>query len=183
MLCRVRGWASGASGVSGESGVSGASGGDDGDTLTAGYEFGGTGGPGGNFDWRVTQLPGSGATILNTSFSVIQNEAQTATQTIVNGQVDVRNLTIDQGGILEIRGPNPCVIRASGDVIINGKIKIRGVSNRGVVTFNTTSLPETGVGLPGIYLIWLLVLVLLYPICRWFAGLKQRGSGWWWSYL
>jgi uncharacterized membrane protein len=39
------------------------------------------------------------------------------------------------------------------------------------------------VGLPGIYLIWLLVLVLLYPICRWFAGLKQRGSGWWWSYL
>ena len=32
-------------------------------------------------------------------------------------------------------------------------------------------------------LIWLLVLVLLYPICRWFAGLKQRGSGWWWSYL
>ena len=26
------------------------------------------------------------------------------------------------------------------------------------------------------------VLVLLYPVCRWFAGLKQRGSGWW-SYL
>jgi uncharacterized membrane protein len=44
-------------------------------------------------------------------------------------------------------------------------------------------LPKTGVGLPGIYLIWLLVLALLYPICRWFAGLKQRGSGWWWSYL
>jgi uncharacterized membrane protein len=47
----------------------------------------------------------------------------------------------------------------------------------------TASLPKTGVGLPGIYLIWLLVLALLYPICRWFAGLKQRGSGWWWSYL
>jgi uncharacterized membrane protein len=44
-------------------------------------------------------------------------------------------------------------------------------------------LPTTGIGLSGIYLIWLLVLVLLYPICRWFAGLKQRGSGWWWSYL
>ena len=24
---------------------------------------------------------------------------------------------------------------------------------------------------------------LLYPLCRWFAGLKQRGTGWWWSYL
>jgi uncharacterized membrane protein len=47
----------------------------------------------------------------------------------------------------------------------------------------TASLPKNGVGLPGIYLIWLLVLVLLYPICRWFAGLKQRGRGWWWSYL
>jgi hypothetical protein len=47
----------------------------------------------------------------------------------------------------------------------------------------TATLPKTGVGLPGIYLIWLLVLALLYPICRWFAGLKQRGSGWWWSYL
>jgi uncharacterized membrane protein len=44
-------------------------------------------------------------------------------------------------------------------------------------------LPKTGVGLSGIYLIWLLVLALLYPICRWFAGLKARGSGWWWSYL
>jgi len=27
------------------------------------------------------------------------------------------------------------------------------------------------------------VLVLLYPVCRWFAGLKLRGTGWWWSYL
>jgi hypothetical protein len=24
---------------------------------------------------------------------------------------------------------------------------------------------------------------LLYPICRWFAGLKARGTAWWWSYL
>jgi uncharacterized membrane protein len=43
--------------------------------------------------------------------------------------------------------------------------------------------PDIGVGLGGIYLIWLLVLALLYPLCRWFAGLKGRGTGWWWSYL
>jgi uncharacterized membrane protein len=43
--------------------------------------------------------------------------------------------------------------------------------------------PEIGFGLPGVYLVWLIVLVLLYPLCRWFAGLKQRRGEWWWSYL
>ena len=46
-----------------------------------------------------------------------------------------------------------------------------------------TSTPAIGLSLPGIYFVWLLVLVVLYPICRWFAELKERGSGWWWSYL
>jgi uncharacterized membrane protein len=43
--------------------------------------------------------------------------------------------------------------------------------------------PEIGFGLAGVYLVWLLVLILLYPLCRWFAGLKTRRSEWWWSYL
>jgi uncharacterized membrane protein len=43
--------------------------------------------------------------------------------------------------------------------------------------------PRLGFSLPEVYLVWLLVLALLYPICRWFAGLRARGSGWWWSYL
>ncbi len=43
--------------------------------------------------------------------------------------------------------------------------------------------PDIGIGLAGIYLVWLLVLVLLYPLCRWFAGLKLRGRAWWWRYL
>lgn len=43
--------------------------------------------------------------------------------------------------------------------------------------------PEIGIGLGGIYLVWLLVLVLLYPVCRWFAELKSSRRGWWWSYL
>jgi uncharacterized membrane protein len=45
--------------------------------------------------------------------------------------------------------------------------------------FATT--PRLGFSLPEIYLVWLLVLAMLYPICRWFAG--ARGTGWWWSYL
>jgi uncharacterized membrane protein len=46
-----------------------------------------------------------------------------------------------------------------------------------------TSTPAIGLSLAGVYLVWLLVLALLYPICRWFAELKEDGSGWWWSYL
>jgi uncharacterized membrane protein len=45
------------------------------------------------------------------------------------------------------------------------------------------SNPKIGLGLPGVYLVWLLVLILLYPLCRWFAGLKARGAGAWWRYV
>jgi uncharacterized membrane protein len=40
-----------------------------------------------------------------------------------------------------------------------------------------------GLGLPGVYLVWLVVVVALYPLCRWFARIKQRRSEWWLSYL
>ncbi len=40
-----------------------------------------------------------------------------------------------------------------------------------------------GLSLPGVYAIWLGVVVTLYPLCHWFAGLKQRRKDWWLSYL
>lgn len=40
-----------------------------------------------------------------------------------------------------------------------------------------------GFGLPVVYAVWLLAVALLYPACRWFAGLKQRRSERWLSYL
>ena len=40
-----------------------------------------------------------------------------------------------------------------------------------------------GLSLPEIYTVWLLIVVALYLPCRWFAGLKQRRTEWWWSYL
>jgi uncharacterized membrane protein len=43
--------------------------------------------------------------------------------------------------------------------------------------------PTIGFSLPVIYVVWLIVLALLYPLCRWFAELKARGTGWYWSYL
>jgi uncharacterized membrane protein len=38
-------------------------------------------------------------------------------------------------------------------------------------------------GLVAIYLIWIAVVVLLYPACRWFAGVKARRREAWLSYL
>jgi uncharacterized membrane protein len=42
---------------------------------------------------------------------------------------------------------------------------------------------EWGYGLPGVYLAWLVVILILYPACRWFAALKRRRRDWWLSYL
>jgi uncharacterized membrane protein len=40
-----------------------------------------------------------------------------------------------------------------------------------------------GLGLSGIYAVWFAVVLALYPLCRWFAGIKQHRREWWWSYL
>jgi len=40
-----------------------------------------------------------------------------------------------------------------------------------------------GVGLSGVYLIWIAVIVCLYPLCRWVAAAKARRRNWWLSYL
>ena len=43
--------------------------------------------------------------------------------------------------------------------------------------------PGWGLSLPWIYLVWAIVVVLLYPLCRWFARVKQRHTAAWLSYL
>ena len=40
-----------------------------------------------------------------------------------------------------------------------------------------------GVSLPWVYVVTLLVVLALNPVCRWYAGVKQRRTEWWWSYL
>jgi len=40
-----------------------------------------------------------------------------------------------------------------------------------------------GVGLLGVYLIWLAVVAALYPLCRWIANVKARRKDWWLSYV
>jgi uncharacterized membrane protein len=50
-------------------------------------------------------------------------------------------------------------------------------------SFPVTQPPGWPVGLPWVYLIWAAVVVLLYPACRWWAGVKQRRQDAWLSYL
>ncbi|MEO8360030.1 MAG: heparan-alpha-glucosaminide N-acetyltransferase domain-containing protein [Vicinamibacteria bacterium] len=40
-----------------------------------------------------------------------------------------------------------------------------------------------GLSLGAVYAVWLTVLALSYPLCRWFAGVKERQTDWWLSYL
>ncbi|MGI9088881.1 MAG: hypothetical protein ACR2HH_14250 [Chthoniobacterales bacterium] len=42
---------------------------------------------------------------------------------------------------------------------------------------------DYGYGLLGVYLIWALIILLLYPACRWFAQLKQARRDPWLSYF
>jgi len=43
--------------------------------------------------------------------------------------------------------------------------------------------PGWGYSLPIVYLTWAFVVVAMYPLCRWFAAVKQRRSDAWLSYL
>jgi uncharacterized membrane protein len=40
-----------------------------------------------------------------------------------------------------------------------------------------------GVSLSGVYLIWIVVVAILYPYCRWVASVKARRTDWWLSYV
>ena len=52
------------------------------------------------------------------------------------------------------------------------------------VITDPASLPDWyGVGLPGVYLAWALVVALMYFPCRWFARLKESRTDWWLRYL
>jgi hypothetical protein len=119
----------------------------DGGVLKPNFDFDGNGGPGGDFDWEVgSAVVGSAPenVILDTTFTLITNANQTATQAVVNGVVNVRNFTIFQGSSVTAIGPNPLRILASGNVVIDGRLICKGSNNRGVATLDTTCIPEIG---------------------------------------
>lgn len=40
-----------------------------------------------------------------------------------------------------------------------------------------------GFSLPVVWLFWLGIVAMLYPLCKWFAGVKARRKDWWLSFL
>ncbi len=58
-----------------------------------------------------------------------------------------------------------------------------GFEARQFLTFSFFFPVGYGVGLPGVYLAWLLVIAALYPLCKWIAAVKGRRQDWWLSYL
>jgi len=112
--------------------------------LRAAFTFRGTGGPGGDFDWVVRD--GEIFFFDTTAQTVVGGPGgvPTTQQNATNGVVDVRNLTIEEGGEIRVQGPNPFVIVASGDVRINGKLDFSGFNAKDVATLNTGNQAEIG---------------------------------------
>lgn len=44
-------------------------------------------------------------------------------------------------------------------------------------------LDSYGLSLVWVYVIWILLVLAMYPLCKWYAGYKERHREWWWSYL
>ena len=43
--------------------------------------------------------------------------------------------------------------------------------------------PGMGFSLAIVYVCWIIGIILLYPLCKWFAGIKAHYKNWWLSYL
>jgi len=59
--------------------------------------------------------------------------------------------------------------------------------DEGLVTYpNSISkflIPGEGYSLAIVYIVWLVVVAALYPLCKWFSNYKQTHKQWWLSYL
>jgi len=52
-----------------------------------------------------------------------------------------------------------------------------------IAHFPITQPPGWGLTLPFVYLLWVFVVIAMYPLCHWYAALKQRSNNPWLSYL
>ncbi len=52
-----------------------------------------------------------------------------------------------------------------------------------IARYPFTQPPGWGYALPIVYVIWIAVVLALYPVCGWYAGVKQRTSSPWLSYV
>ena len=61
--------------------------------------------------------------------------------------------------------------------------QIQGFHLRQMLTLFLFYPKGYGVGLLGVYAVWILVVASLYPVCRWADAVKARRRDWWLSYL
>jgi len=59
----------------------------------------------------------------------------------------------------------------------------QGFDPRQFLTFVFFFPKGYGLGLGGVYVVWVLLVLALYPFCRWVNALKTRRSDWWLSYV
>jgi len=78
------------------------------------------------FDWLVSS--GQVFVFDTTATRVLGGPGgvQTIAQDTLGGRVQVRNLTVQEGGEIRVRGPNPFEVHASGSVVIRGSINASG---------------------------------------------------------
>ena len=88
--------------------------------LSPAFDFEGSGGPSGTFDWHIA--PNS-EVVLDTVSTLIfggRGGVPSSSQLVVNGVVNLRNLVVPASSRLRIQGPNPARILCSGTVENDG---------------------------------------------------------------
>ncbi|HSD94157.1 MAG TPA: hypothetical protein VLA94_01925, partial [Syntrophales bacterium] len=59
----------------------------------------------------------------------------------------------------------------------------QGLGVRDMAVFFLYYPARFGLSLAGVYVVWGVVILAMYPACVWFAGVKARRRDWWLSYL
>ncbi len=112
--------------------------------LRAGFEFAGTGGPDGNFDWSVP--PGT-TFIFNTEKQTIFGGPNFSTSkefNVLDGVLQVRNLRVPADSRLRAIGINPLIILATGTVEILGEITVDGAAGPDVGQLSVPNIAKQG---------------------------------------
>jgi len=112
--------------------------------LGAAFDFSGTGGPGGNFDWHV---PANTDFTFDTTQTVIVGGPEgvpTTFLTVINGRLDINDLVLPSTSRILIQGNKPATFLISGTATIDGQIIANGASATSVFTLDTPNLPEPG---------------------------------------
>lgn len=112
--------------------------------LRASFDFAGTGGEAGTFDWEV---PGGSAFPFNTSFQQITGGPgfqATSSINVLDGVLQVRNLRVPADAVLRASGPNPLRIFATGTVEILGTIDVSGAAGPDTNQLQSPNVAKTG---------------------------------------